>query len=77
MKYNKPTKTKDFIRFLEGHDCMYKRTRASHDHYKCPKCFRTITFRGKAKEIPFIHLASNLKTMNMTVEYYYNWLKEN
>jgi predicted RNA binding protein YcfA (HicA-like mRNA interferase family) len=73
----RPIKTKDWIRFLEGHKCRYSRTTASHTMYKCPKCFRTIVFRAKSKEIPVIHLQTNLKTLGFTFEYLYDWLKNN
>ena len=54
MGNNRPVKTKDWVAFLEANKCNYIRTKASHDHYKCPGCFRTITHRlKKYSSIPF------------------------
>ena len=77
MGNNRPVKTKCWVKFLEAHKCKYLRTKASHDLYKCPNCFRTITHREKDKEIPALHLQSNLKTMGYDLQYLYNWIKEN
>jgi len=77
MGNNRPVKTKDWIAFLIAHGCKYIRTTASHDHYKCPNCFRTITHREKDKEIPAIHSKTNLFTMNKTLEDLYLWIEKN
>ena len=77
MGNNRPVKTKDWVAFLKEHDCKYLRTKASHDHYKCPKCIRTITHREKDKDIPSLHLRTNLFSMGLTIEYLYKWIKEN
>ncbi len=72
-----PIKTKDWERFIEAHNCKYKRTKASHTHYQCPGCFRPITHRPKDKEVPVLHLKTNLKTMRLTLDYLYKWLEDN
>jgi len=72
-----PVKTKDFVAFLKYKKCVYKRTEASHDHYKCPNCWRTITIREKDKEVPFFHIKTNSTTMGIKVEEVYNWINEN
>ena len=77
MGNNRPVKTKDWIRFLEAHGCEYLRTKASHDHWKCPNCFRTITHREKDKEIPSMHLRTNLKTMGKVLKDLYEWIENN
>ncbi len=77
MGNNRPVKTKDWIAFLKAHDCNYLRTTASHDHWKCKGCFRTITHREKDDEIPPTHLRTNLKSMNLTIHYLYEWIKNN
>lgn len=77
MGNNRPVKTKDWIAFLKAHKCVKKRTKASHDIYKCPGCWRAVTHREKDKEIPPLHLKTNLHTMNLTIEYLYNWIEEN
>ena len=53
------------------------RTRASHDHYKCPGCNRTIMHREKDKEIPAMHLQTNLRTMGLTLKDLYDWIEKN
>ncbi len=63
--------------YLKAHKCTYLRTKASHDHYKCPGCLRTITHREKDKEIPSLHLRTNLFSMGLTIEYLYKWIEEN
>jgi len=65
------------VSFLAAHDCKYLRTNASHVHYKCPGCWRTITHREKDKDIPPGHLRTNLATMGMTLQYLYAWVDEN
>lgn len=77
MGNNRPIKTKHWIAFLEAHDCKYARTKASHVHYKCKGCFRTITFRDKYDEVPALHLKTNLTSMGKTLEYLYKWVEEN
>lgn len=77
MGNNRPVKTKDWIAFLEFHGCRYLRTKASHDHYKCPNCIRTITHREKDKEIPAMHAKTNLATMGKTLQELYKWIEEN
>lgn len=74
MGNNRPVKTKDWVRFLEFKNCKYLRTKASHVHYKCPNCWRTITFRDKDKEIPVTHLRTNLKTLGLTLGDLYAWI---
>jgi transposase-like protein len=75
---NRPIKKKDWINFLKSHDCHEKRHKGtSHVHWKCPNCFRTITFRNGYKEIPAMHLKSNLKSMGYNLKYLYDWLKKN
>lgn len=74
---NRPVKTKYWIKFLQAHGYTHVRTKASHDHYTCPNSGRTITFRSKDKEIPPLHLRTNLFTMNKDLEYLYLWIEDN
>ncbi|WP_374759059.1 type II toxin-antitoxin system HicA family toxin [Dyadobacter chenwenxiniae] len=76
MGNNRPVKIKDWIRFLEAHGCHYVREKASHEHWKCPGCFRTITHRPAYKDIPALHLRTNLATMGKSLEYLYNWIEK-
>lgn len=71
MGNNRPVKTKDWLKFLKSKNCRYLRTKASHNHYKCPNCLRTITHREKDKEIPAAHLRTNLQTLGLTLDYLY------
>lgn len=77
MGNNRPVKTKDWIAFLVAHGCKYQRKKASHNHYKCLGCFRTITHREKDKEIPALHAKTNLATMGLTLRYLYDWIDKN
>lgn len=77
MGNNRPVKTSDWEAFLKFLGCRHIRTKASHDHYKCPNCFRTITHRGKDKDIPAFHLKTNLTTLSLTLDYLYKWIEEN
>lgn len=77
MGNNRPVKTKDWIAFLKANKCEYIRSKASHDHYKCPNCIRTITHREKDKEIPALHLHTNLSTMGLKLSDLYEWIEKN
>lgn len=77
MGNNRPVKTKVWLKFLKAHKCYYERSKGSHDHWKCPGCLRTITHREGDKDIPALHLKTNLKTMGLTLEYLYNWIEKN
>ena len=77
MGNNRPVKTKYWLKFLKFKNCHHVRTKASHHQYKCPKCKRPIVHRESYKEIPAMHLRTNLKTMGLTLEYLYKWIEEN
>lgn len=77
MGNRRPIKTKDWIRFLEAHDCQYKRTKASHSCYKCKGAKRPIVVREAHKEIPVLHLHTSLKSLGKTFDYLYAWLEGN
>lgn len=77
MGKNRPVKTKDWLKFLKAHGCKKKRTTASHDLWDCPDCLRPITHRELSKEIPALHLKTNLLTMGLTLEYLYKWIQDN
>ena len=68
---------KCWIAFLESKGCSYKSTEASHEKWRCPGCVRSIIFRGAQKEIPFFHIASNLKSMGVDKKEFKDWLAEN
>ncbi|GHB44368.1 hypothetical protein GCM10008106_26780 [Mongoliitalea lutea] len=73
----KQIKTVCWRKFLESKGCLYNRTKSSHEHWKCPNCFRTITFHGHHKEVPEFHIKTNLMTMDVTFEEFLKWVEEN
>lgn len=78
MGNNRPVKKSDWEKFLIAHGCTKKRHNGtSHQQWKCPNCMRTITFRGQEKEIPAMHLKSNLDTMGLTLKDLYDWIDKN
>ena len=75
MGKNRPVNINDWIDFLKYNDCEYLRKKGSHVHYKCPGCFRTITFRGNSKDIPALHLQTNLRSMGKSLSDLYTWIE--
>jgi predicted RNA binding protein YcfA (HicA-like mRNA interferase family) len=77
---NRPVKKKDWIRFLRSRGCVERAKKGnsgSHTHWKCPNCYRTITFRINEKEIPPVHLQTNLSVMGLKLADLYDWLDKN
>lgn len=67
----KQISTRKFIAWLESIGLEYERTKASHDRYNYLKghpkrLIRTITIRSKYKEIPILHIHTNLKTLGIS-----------
>ena len=63
----KPVPTRKFIKFLKSIGLEYKRTKGDHDIWdkiegSLP---RPVTFIGREKEIPPMHIITNLKTLNI------------
>lgn len=77
MGKNRPVKTSDFKKFLKANNCRYLRTKASHEHWKCPKCWRTISFVNTKKEIPALHIKTCMNTLGKTPDELYKWIEEN
>ncbi|HHC78261.1 MAG TPA: type II toxin-antitoxin system HicA family toxin [Flavobacteriia bacterium] len=73
----KPIKTKCFIAFLKYKKCVEKRSKGSHHQYKCPGCWRTITIRPKDKNIPPLHVMTNLKSMGVSMADFKAWADKN
>ena len=73
----RPVKTKCWLEFLKSKNCKYNRTRASHDHWKCPGCTRSIVHREKDKDIPSFHINSNLETMGIDKKEFWDWIEKN
>ena len=60
-----------FVAWLESLGLVYERTKSSHDHYNYPKghpkrLTRTITVRTKYKDIPVLHIHTNLRTLGIS-----------
>ena len=60
-------KTVKFRRFLTLVGCKYYRT-TKHEIWGRKDLRRNITFRSGKKEIPFFHIKTNLKTLNISVK---------
>ena len=65
----KPIPTKIFIAWLKSRGIVYKRTESSHDIYDLAeegKCLpRPVTIRTKFKDIPPLHIKTNLDTIGI------------
>ena len=76
-EHNGPVLTKCWESFLKSKGCVFDRQQGTHHHWKCPKCWRTITFWGHKKEIPRFHIRTNLKTMGLTNSIFNKWVSNN
>ena len=77
MTLTAPIPTKCWKAFLKAHNCKYARDRASHEIWKCPGCKRSIVFWGNKKEVPYIHVKTDLMTMGISVADFHKWKDEN
>ena len=60
-----------FLKWLESKGLVYIRTKASHDHYNYPerdprRLTRNVTVRTKYKDIPMLHIHTNLQTIGIS-----------
>jgi len=60
-----------FIAWIESLGLQYERTKASHDLYNYPKghpkrLTRSVTVRTKYKDIPILHIHTNLQTLGIS-----------
>lgn len=77
MSNDRPVSTKCWTNFLKHKNCIYKSTEASHHKWRCEGCIRSIIFRGDEKEIPFGHIKTNLTSMDVSKEDFWQWVKDN
>lgn len=70
-----PVKQKCFEKFLKAHKCV-KAGQHPHEKWDCPNCFRPIIFQ-KGKDVKPFQIYSNLKTMGLSKQYFYDWVKAN
>ena len=66
----KPIPVAKFKRFLKNHKLEFKRTKGVHEiwDYKDDSLLRPVTFIGKEKEIPMLHIKTNLRTMGISLK---------
>jgi len=72
----RPLDTKCWESFLKFQGYSYKRTASSHDQWT-KKGSRTIAVWGNEKQIPAMHLKTSASSMNCSMEFIYQWAKEN
>lgn len=71
-------KTKLFIKFLLFQGCIkQKNNGGSHSKYKKKGCLRPITVREKDKTVPALHIKTNLETLGIKYDVFYNWIENN
>lgn len=76
MGNNRPVKTKCFIKFLAAHGCERKGHK-KHEKWSKPGIIRPIMFWSQKKEVPFIHIKTNMNTLGIDISYFYQWIDEN
>lgn len=66
----RPIKTKYFIKFLRQNGCYRTGTKSggSHTYWKKAGLTRRITIREADKEIPPLHIKTNLQTLGLKFE---------
>ncbi len=73
----RPLPTKCWEKYLRSIGFNYARTKASHDQWTKKGCFRSITVRGKDKEVPALHLKTSSRTIGVSLETIYDWAEKN
>jgi predicted RNA binding protein YcfA (HicA-like mRNA interferase family) len=68
-------KRKDFVKVLEYLGLHLDRIKGDHSIFKKPGIVRPIVIT-KAKEVPIVHIQTNLKTLGITLEEFYNILNK-
>ncbi len=70
-----------FLEFLKSLGLVFKRTKASHFAYNYPdnhptgQLRRPLIVRTNQKEIPLVHIHTNLMTLGISKEAFEQWLK--
>jgi hypothetical protein len=73
---------KRFVRWLESKGLIHMRTDSSHDHYNYPerdprRLTRNIVIRSKKdKDIPILHIHTNLRTLGISHTQFEKEIKE-
>ena len=69
MSDYRPIKTKIFIKFLEYHKCYrHNEIKGSHFFWKRPGLTRRIVVRENDKDIPPLHIKTNLDTLGLSFQ---------
>ena len=76
MGSTSPIKTSCFTKFLEYKNCKPAKG-TKHAKWRCPGCLRSIMFDRSTKEIPYLHVQTNLRNLGVTMKDFKNWAKEN
>lgn len=71
-----PISTSCFIKFLKYKKCQEKKG-TNHNKWVCPGCFRAIIFDRNTKEIPFLHVHTNLKNIGVNMPDFKKWAAKN
>ena len=72
----KPIDTKCWIKFLTHQGFKRDRIKGSHYIWK-KKGYRPIPVWENEKQIPAMHIKTSSVTLNVTIEYIEDWVKEN
>ncbi len=66
----KPIPLIKYKKFLKSISCIYIRTKGSHEIWnkEDDSLIRPIIFRTNKKEVPIIHIHTNLKTLGMSIK---------
>lgn len=77
----KPVDTDKFVAYLKSLGLVYIRTESSHDLFDYPdgkaKLDRPVSIRiNKDKQIPILHIHTNLSTIGKTHKNFEDWLKK-
>lgn len=73
-----PIKTKVFLKFLKHHKCykVNEKSGGSHSYWKRPGLTRRIVVRESDKEIPPLHIKTNLSTLGLKFEDLENFINK-
>ena len=77
MGITAPVRTRCFEKWLEQQGCKEDKKSTNHRKFKCPGCRRSLIMDRGFKEIPFIHVKTNIKHMGWDMPRFKEWEKEN
>lgn len=66
----RPVPVAKFKKFLKSHNIEFQRTKGDHEIWDCKddSLLRPVTFIGKEKEVPILHIKTNLKTLGISIK---------